>query len=102
MKDTAFNEVETVKNLDPMTYMAIGAGLGALTGIALPVSEREQTFINEKASGKLNEFSEEFQDAINQSVKVLKDEFIGKFTDFDVSVFGRKSPVSETSRGDNY
>lgn len=97
-KETAFNEVETVKNLDPMTYMAIGAGLGALTGVALPVSEKEQTLIDQKAAGRLNEFSGEFQDAINQSIKVLKDEFIGKFTDFDVSVFGRKSGLDETSR----
>lgn len=101
VKETAFNEVETVKNLDPMTFAAIGAGLGALTGIALPVSEKEQALIDQNASGKLNEFSSEFQDAINQSVKVLKDEFLGKFSDFDLSVFGRKSKVDETSRSNN-
>jgi len=87
-----------VKNLDPMTYVAIGAGLGALTGVALPVSEKEQMLIDDKASGKLSEFSSEFQDAINQSVKVLKDEFLGKFTDFDVSLFSKKSSMNETSR----
>lgn len=101
IKDRAFNEVDSVKNLDPMTYVAIGAGLGALTGIALPVSDKEQTLIDQKAGGKMNEFSSEFQEAINQSVKVLKDEFLGRFTDFDVSVFGRKSSVNETSRGES-
>ena len=99
VRETVFNEVEAVKNLDPMTYAALGAGLGALTGIALPVSEKEQTLIDQKAAGRLNEFSAEFQDAINQSIKVLKDEFLGRFTDFDVSLFGRKSSsVNETSR----
>jgi hypothetical protein len=90
------DSVSTLKNLDPMTYVALGAGLGALTGIALPVSDREQLMIDQKASGKLSEFSSQFQDALNQSVKVLKDEFLGKFTDFDVNLFGNKSRTNET------
>ncbi len=101
-KGQALEQVDAVKNLDPMTFAAIGAGLGALTGIALPVSEKEQTMINQKAAGKLNEFSSEFQEALNQSVKVLKDELLSKFTDFDVSLFGKKQPSqsNETFRND--
>ncbi len=95
-KGKAIDRVDAVKNLDPMTYAALGAGLGALTGISLPVSEKEQTLIDEKASGKLNEFSSEFQDAINQSVKVLKDEFLSKFTDFDVNLFGKKQSSQQS------
>jgi hypothetical protein len=90
VENFASEELVAVKNLDPMMYVAIGAGLGALTGIALPVSEKEQELIDQKASGKLNEFSTEFQDALNQSVKVLKDEFLGRFTDMDLSLFGHK------------
>lgn len=106
LKDNVVGSIDdvketAVKNLDPMTFVAIGAGLGALTGIALPVSEKEQSLIDKKASGKLNEFSSEFQDAINQSVKVLKDEFLGKFTDFDLSIFGKKSSTNETSQRNN-
>ncbi len=97
LKDKVAMNVETVKSLDPMTYIAIGAGLGALTGVSLPVSEKEEMFIDKKASGKLSEFSSEFQDAINRSVKVLKDELLGKFVDFDVSVFGRERPVSDSN-----
>ena len=101
VKETAIQQADTVKNLDPMVWIAVGAGLGALTGAALPVSEKEQTLVDQKMSGKLNEFSSEFQDAINQSVRVLKDEFLGRFTDFDVSLFGRKSSASnETFRGE--
>lgn len=98
LKGKALEQVDAVKNLDPMTFAAIGAGLGALTGIALPVSEKEQTLIDQKAAGKLNEFSSEFQDALNQSVKVLKDELMSKFTDFDVSIFGRKQPTQSQSQ----
>ncbi len=97
LKDKVAMKVETVNSLDPMTFIAIGAGLGALTGVALPVSEKEEIFIDQKASGKLSEFSSEFQDAINRSVKVMKDEFLGKFADFDVSVFGRERPVSDSN-----
>lgn len=104
VRSSVSEQVNTLKNLDPMTYAAIGAGLGALTGIALPVSEKEQKLIDDKAAGKLNEFSSEFQDALNQSVKILKDEFIGKFTDFDVSIFGKKQSqaANETFRGENF
>ena len=104
IRSTTMHQVDTVKNLDPMTFAAIGAGLGALTGIALPVSEKEQTLIDQKLGNQMTVFSSEFQDAINQSVKILKDEFLGKFTDFDVSIFGRKnsSPgVNETYRTDS-
>ncbi len=104
VKSTTVNQVETVKNMDPMTFAAIGAGLGALTGIALPVSEKEQTMIDQRMGNQMTTLSSEFQEAINQSVKVLKDEFLGKFTDFDVSIFGRKnasSGVNETYRTDS-
>ncbi len=95
IKDTAFDAIAEVKGLDPMTFMAIGAGLGALTGISLPVSETEQTMIDQKFQGKLSEFSSEFQDAINQSVQILKDEFLGKFKDFDVNLFKAKTQTNE-------
>lgn len=98
VKETAFNQVNTVKNIDPITLAAIGAGLGALTGIALPVSEKEQSLIDQKAAGTLNTIGSEFQDSLNQSVKILKDEFLGKFGNFDVNLFGKKN---ETYRGDS-
>ncbi len=97
LKEDVSAKIDTVKNMDPMSFMAIGAGLGALTGMALPVSDREKILIDEKLGNQLSTFSSEFQDAINQSVKMLKEEFIGKFTDFDVSVFRK----NETYRSDS-
>ncbi|MES2527259.1 MAG: hypothetical protein V4598_09230 [Bdellovibrionota bacterium] len=97
VKQTVSTKMDTVKNLDPMTFAAIGAGLGALTGISLPVSEKEQTLIDQKLGNQMSTFSSEFQDAINQSVKMLKDELIGKFTNFDIGPFRK----NETYRSDS-
>jgi hypothetical protein len=104
MKEEVSEKVDsmasTVKELDPMTFIAIGAGLGALTGIALPVTEKEQTLVDQQLGSKLSGISSEFQDAINESVNVLKGEFLDRFTDFDVDIFKKKSsPVNETFRG---
>ena len=100
LKNTAQEKLGAVKNLDPMSYMAVGAGLGALTGMSLPVSEKEQTLIDRNFSGKLSEFSTEFQDAINQSVRMLKNELLGKFTDFDVNLFKGKTSSENTYRSE--
>jgi hypothetical protein len=94
----------TVKELDPMTFIAIGAGLGALTGIALPVSEKEQTLVDQQLGSKLSGISGEFQQAINESVKVLKGGVLDKLTNFDIDLFknknaGSSSNVNETFRG---
>ncbi|MFL5783518.1 MAG: hypothetical protein ACJ76H_02840 [Bacteriovoracaceae bacterium] len=94
----------TVKELDPMTFIAIGAGLGALTGISLPVSEKEQTLVDQQLGGKLSTISSEFQDAINESVKVLKGGILDRFANFDIDLFknknsGSSANVNETFRG---
>lgn len=98
IKDNFIEAKETLKNLDPMAWVAMGAGLGVLTGMALPVSEKEQSFVDQKLSGGLTQFSNEFQDALNKSVQILKEEFLGKAAAYDVKLFGRKQDVNETYR----
>lgn len=99
VKSFATREMETVRNLEPLTLVAIGAGLGALTGIAVPVSGKEQKIVD-GFSGPIGTFRTEFQDALNQSVKVLRDELIGRFSAVDVNIFGKKSAQNETFRPD--
>jgi hypothetical protein len=94
LKETVSAKVESVKHLHPLTFAAIGVGLGALTGIALPVSEKEQTLIDQKLGNQMSLFSREFLDAINQSVNVLKDEFLERFSELDVSIFEKKNAAS--------
>lgn len=78
---------DRVSNLDPMTYMALGAGLGVLTGASLPVSDKEQSFVDEKLSDKFSGLSQELQDAINESSNILKDLVIGDVKDMSFKVF---------------
>ena len=78
---------DRVQNLDPMTFMALGAGLGALTGASLPVSEKEQNFVADKLSDKFSNIGQELQDAINESSNILKDLVIGDVKDMSFKVF---------------
>lgn len=75
------------QNLDSMTFMALGAGLGALTGASLPVSEKEQSFVQDKLSDKFSNISQELREAINESSDILKDLVIGDVKDMSFKVF---------------
>jgi len=79
--------VESAKHLDPLTYLALGAGLGTITGAALPVSEAESNLIDSKFENSLSNFSSELEDALNESVNILKNEFIGGFTEINMHIF---------------
>ena len=72
------------KNMDPMIYIALGAGLGTITGAALPLTETESQLAS---SDKMSKFAHELQDALNQSVNILKNEVIGGTTDFKFDLF---------------
>jgi gas vesicle protein len=61
------------ENLDPLTYMAIGAGLGAMTGASLPISEMEESFVEENLQNRLSTFNEDLHHAINDCSNILKD-----------------------------
>lgn len=78
---------DKVSHLDPMAYMALGAGLGALTGASLPVSDKEQNFVDEKLSDKFSNLSQELQDAINESSNILKDLVIDDVKNMDLKLF---------------
>ena len=75
---------EATKQLDPLTYLALGIGLGAVTGASLPVSHGEEEVVDKLVSEKLANFTQELQGVLNQSVNIFKNEFIGGMTDFDL------------------
>jgi hypothetical protein len=87
ISDVAESGKSKVKNLDPMAYMALGAGLGALTGASLPVGEREGEFVDSKFSDKFSDLSHEIQQAVNESSNILKDLVIQDVKDFNLKVF---------------
>jgi uncharacterized protein YjbJ (UPF0337 family) len=78
---------EKMQNIDPLTYMALGAGLGALTGAALPVSDKEQSFVDDKLKDRISSFSEDLQTAINDCAGLLKDMVVQDVKDYSLKIF---------------
>lgn len=61
------------------SYMAIGAGLGALTGASFPST----------SSSVSTSFTKELEAALNESAMILKNELLAELTQVDMKVFGR-------------
>lgn len=80
-------ETQKVKKLSPLTYVALGAGLGVMTGAALPVSSKENEFLEEKVGNQMSSFSQELKDALSESANLYKNEFAGLIKDFDLKIF---------------
>jgi len=78
---------EKLRNIDPLTYMALGAGLGALTGASLPVADFEQEFVDDKFKTKISSFSDDLQTAVNECANVLKDLVIQDAKNYSFKVF---------------
>lgn len=89
-KEKGQEAYEYARNLDPMIYLALGAGLGTITGAALPMSQKEQEAVDSVYSEKLSDFANEVQEALNKSVNILKNEVIGGLTDFNFDLFKRE------------
>jgi len=87
IKDRTEKTIERAKHLDPMTYLALGAGLGTITGASLPVSERENQFISSHFESEFSEFRNDLELAINKSVNLLKNEIIGGLTETNIRLF---------------
>jgi len=87
IKGRAEETIERAKHLDPMTYLALGAGLGTITGAALPVSDKENEFISSHFESEFSEFRNDLEFAINKSVNILKNEIIGGLTETNIRLF---------------
>ncbi len=96
MKENLSHPMDTVKDFHPMTFIALGAGLGALSGAALPVSEKERKFVDHKFRSKIDQFTQEIQQALNESVVILKDEFLTELKNVDVGIFKGQDNLSDT------
>lgn len=65
--------MDKVHNLEPMTFMVLGLGLGAATGAALPIPEKEQQFVESHLSDRMGDFNTDMRKAIQECSDVLKD-----------------------------
>jgi hypothetical protein len=78
---------EALKNMDNTTFMALGAGLGVLTGASLPVSYKEERIFHEKFGGRLNEFDHDLREALNECSNILKDLMVSDVKNANVKFF---------------
>lgn len=78
---------DKIHNLDSTTFMALGAGLGILTGASLPVSETERSLVDNKLQDKLSGFSADLQSAMNECSNILKDLVVSDVKDFKINLF---------------
>jgi hypothetical protein len=78
---------DKVHDLEPMTFMALGAGLGVITGAAIPVSDTEQSFVDGQFQERLSGFSTDLQSAINECTNILKDLVVSDVKDFKANLF---------------
>src|SRR5690606_33983284 len=86
-KETFNRGKEKIQSLDNNTFMLLGAGLGALTGASLPVSEAEEKMVGEKFQGRLNDFNNEMREAMNECSNILKDLVIQDVKDYNLNMF---------------
>jgi hypothetical protein len=78
---------EKLQNMDNTTFIALGAGLGVLTGASLPISEAEDRMVNDKLKGRLSDFNLELREAMNECSNILKDLVINDVKEFPVKFF---------------
>ncbi len=73
--------------VDPLMMMALGAGLGALTAIALPVSDHEATAVSRNFAGDFSELNHDLETALNESSSILKDLVVQGLREVNVDLF---------------
>ncbi len=78
---------EKIQNMDNTTFIALGAGLGVLTGASLPISDAQERMVNNKLQGRLSEFNSELRVAMNECSNILKDLVINDVKEFPVKFF---------------
>lgn len=97
VKESFQGGVERARNLDPLTYAILGAGLGTLTGASLPLFEREKAFVDSTLDTRLSQFTQDLEAALNESANILKNEFFGDISRLDLNIFGRGGQATQTA-----
>lgn len=77
---------QKIKSLDPMTFAAIGAGLGSLTGASLPLNEKEKEFVDGHFKDRLGDFDKDLRNAINECSNILKDLVVSDVKDYTFKI----------------
>jgi hypothetical protein len=85
--DTLSAGKEKIKSLDNTTFMALGLGLGVVTGGSFPLSDTEEKMMSGKVDEKFSDFSRDLKHAMNECSNTLKDLFIHDVNEIDLKLF---------------
>lgn len=74
---------ERITQLGPGTMIALAAGLGVLTGIGFPVSEKEANYVQQQLGKELSELRADLESALDESANLLKELLLQQAQDYD-------------------
>jgi flagellar biosynthesis GTPase FlhF len=78
---------EKIHEMDSLSFLALGMGLGALTGSSIPLIGQEEEFIHHKFGERLSQLSDDLEQAINESSNILKELVINDLKDYELKIF---------------
>lgn len=76
-----------LQQMDSLSFLALGAALGAITGSSLPVADQERGMIQQNLGDELSQLRDDLEKAINQSSNTLKDLVIEDLNNYDLRIF---------------
>lgn len=72
-----FSELQaSIRQSGPWTYLALGVGLGMVSGASAPLTEKELSLDTVEVNERLSAFFSELREAFKHSASILKDEFV--------------------------
>lgn len=78
---------EAISDLDPMVLISLGAGLGVLTGYSVPTTSLESRYTYVLSDSGIDNFIDDLQVALNQSINLIKNEFFEDLSSKDINFF---------------
>jgi len=87
VKDKTLEAKEAFHDIDPTILITVGAGLGVLSGYSVPASSIETNLAENFAEFGLDDFLLDLQTALNESVNLVKNEFLSELGEKDFNFF---------------
>ncbi len=82
---------------NPYAFVALGLSLGAITGAAVPLSEKEEKLIGQRFSGTLDSFTDDLTQTLKRSADAMKDEILGDIGRFSFTERGQGTQQTSQS-----
>jgi ElaB/YqjD/DUF883 family membrane-anchored ribosome-binding protein len=87
VKDKTLEAKEAFHDIDPSILIMVGAGLGVLSGYSVPGTSVETKLAENFTKFGLDSFLLDLQNALNESVNLVKNEFLNELGEKDINFF---------------